>query len=130
VIGILLVLRPADRRIPLRPTARERSERKLNDFPSAAGPSTLPGLAALVDDQRNISSARAAPVREAIDRALTRLNAQFPDLPQDAIRSVFGDSYRLVVDVSGQPLVDKAEELTRLRLEMRTRHPAVEAGTG
>jgi hypothetical protein len=67
-------------------------------------------------------------VRQAIDAALERLNGQFPDVPHDAIRSVFGDSYRVVVDVAGEPLVDKAEELTCLRLEMRTRHPARSAG--
>lgn len=64
-------------------------------------------------------------VRQAIDAALARLNHEFPDVPHDAITSLFGDSYQLVVDVSGEPLVDKAEELTRLRLEVRTRHPAI-----
>lgn len=63
-------------------------------------------------------------MREAIDAALARLDQQFPDVPHHAITSVFGDSYQVVVDVSGEPLVDKAEELARLRLEMRTRHPA------
>jgi hypothetical protein len=64
-------------------------------------------------------------VRQAIDSALVRLSEQFPDVPRDAITSLFGDSYRVVVDVTGEPLVDKAEQLTRLRLEMRTRHPAM-----
>ena len=68
-------------------------------------------------------------MRQAIEIALARLNRQFPDVPHDAVTSVFGDSYRLVVEVSGEPLVDKAEELTRLRLEMRTRHPAMPLST-
>jgi hypothetical protein len=72
--------------------------------------------------------AGGADVRQAIDAALARLDEQFPDVPRTAITSLFGDSYRTVVDVSGEPLVDKAEELTRLRLEMRTRHAAIERG--
>lgn len=65
-------------------------------------------------------------MRQAIDAALARLEEQFPDVPRDTIRSLFGDSYQTVVDVTGEPLVDKAEDLARLRLEIRTRHAAVE----
>jgi len=57
--------------------------------------------------------------------ALTRLREQFPDVPADAVTSTLGDSYQLVVTVSGQPLVGRAEDLARLRLEVRTRHPAI-----
>ena len=58
-----------------------------------------------------------------LDDAATRLHHEFPDVPTDAIASILGDSYQLVVTVSGQPLVDRAEELARLRLEVRTGHP-------
>ena len=68
-------------------------------------------------------------MRQAIDAALARLDLQFPDVPHDAITSLFGDSYQIVVGVTGEPLVNKAEELTRLRLEMRTRHPAMRQRT-
>lgn len=64
-------------------------------------------------------------MRQAIDAALARLNQQFPDVPHDVITSLFGDSYQVVVGVTREPRVDKAEELTRLRLEMHTRHPAM-----
>jgi hypothetical protein len=67
-------------------------------------------------------------MKTAIDAALRHLLGQFPDVPPDVITSMFGDSYQVVVDTTGAPLVDKAEELTRLRLEVRTRH-AAEAGT-
>ena len=60
-----------------------------------------------------------------MDGALTRLREQFPDVPADAVTSILGDSYQLVVSVSGQPLVGRAEDLARLRLEVRTRHPAI-----
>lgn len=63
-------------------------------------------------------------MKQAIDAALARLITQFPDVPHDVITSLFGDSYQVVVEATGAPLVDKAEELTRLRLEVRTRHPA------
>jgi hypothetical protein len=60
-----------------------------------------------------------------LDQALRRLCEQFPDVPADAVASVLGDSYQAVVEASGEPLVDKGEELARLRLEVRTGHPAV-----
>lgn len=63
-------------------------------------------------------------MREALEAAIDLLTAQFPDVPHSVITSMLGDSYRTVVEVTGQPLVAKAEELTRLRLEIRTRHPA------
>lgn len=56
--------------------------------------------------------------------AIARLAEEFPDVPRDAIASMFGDSYQLVVEVSDQPLVETAEQLTELRLEVRTGHPA------
>lgn len=59
-----------------------------------------------------------------LDRALARLCRQFPDVPRSAVASLLGDSYHTVVTASGEPRVDRAEELTRLRLEVRTRHPA------
>jgi hypothetical protein len=59
-----------------------------------------------------------------LDSAAARLCAEFSDVPSAAVTSLLGDSYQLVVQTSGLPLVDKAEELTRLRLEVRTRHPA------
>ena len=59
-----------------------------------------------------------------LDHALRRLCEQFPDVPTDAVASVLGDSYQAVVEASGQPLVNKGEELARLRLEVRTGHPA------
>jgi hypothetical protein len=60
--------------------------------------------------------------------AVTRLCRQFPGTPRDAIRSVLGDSYLVVVDAAGRPDVDKAEELARLRLEVRTGRPAIVTG--
>ena len=64
------------------------------------------------------------------DKALARLCAEFPELPQDVISSVLDDSLQTVVEASGQRLVQKGEELARIRLEVRTRHPArcVKAG--
>lgn len=59
-----------------------------------------------------------------LDSAIVHLTAQFPDVPHDAIVSIVGDSYRVIVEAVGCPLVDKAEELARLRLEVRTRTPA------
>ena len=52
--------------------------------------------------------------------ALDRLCRQFPGLPRDVIVSVLGDSFQVVVDAADAPLVDKAEELARIRLEVRT----------
>jgi hypothetical protein len=60
-----------------------------------------------------------------LDEAMARLCGEFPDIPRDAVRSVLGDSYQSVVDAVGEPMIDKAEELTRLRLEVRTGHPAL-----
>lgn len=60
----------------------------------------------------------------AIEAALRRLSAEFPDAPRDVITSLFTDSYLALVEVSRSALVAKTEELTRLRLEVRTRHPA------
>ena len=62
---------------------------------------------------------------ESIDAAIALLRAQFPDVPCDVVTSVFTDSFIVVVDAAGEPLVDKAEELARIRLELRTRHPAL-----
>lgn len=63
-------------------------------------------------------------MRQAVEAALARLADEFPDVPHDVITSLFGDSYQVVVEATGAPLVGKAEELARLRLEVRTRHPA------
>lgn len=62
-----------------------------------------------------------------LEPSLARLCRNFPGVPHDVIASVLGDSYRVVVEASGEPLVDKAEVLTRLRLEVRTRRPAIVA---
>lgn len=64
-----------------------------------------------------------------LDNALAQLADQFPDVPLDAIASMLGESYRVVVEASGRPLVDKAEQLARLRLEVRTRRPATPQNT-
>ncbi|HET6815650.1 MAG TPA: hypothetical protein VFH66_00280 [Mycobacteriales bacterium] len=55
--------------------------------------------------------------------ALRRLIAGFPDVPGDAVASILGDAYVLVATASGEPQVDRAEDLAQLRLEVRTRHP-------
>ena len=60
--------------------------------------------------------------------AIMRLIAEFPDVPPDAVVSMLSDSYRSVVGWTERPLVDKAEDLTRLRLEARTRHSAGDLG--
>jgi hypothetical protein len=63
--------------------------------------------------------------------AVARLVAEFPDVPPDVVVSLLSDSYRSVIGWTERPLVDKAEDLTRLRLEVRTRHPAGRGrGTG
>ena len=59
-----------------------------------------------------------------LDSAILRLVDEFPGVPADAVVSIVGDSYRVVVEATGEPLVEKAEELARLRLEVRTRAPA------
>jgi hypothetical protein len=56
--------------------------------------------------------------------AVRRLCRQFPGVPHDAVTSILGDSYRVVVEASGRPQILAAERLARLRLEVRTRHPA------
>lgn len=53
----------------------------------------------------------------------------FPDVPPDAITMMLGDSYLTVVTAAGKPLVDEAERLATLRLEVRTRHPSFAPGT-
>lgn len=76
------------------------------------------------------TAARVVTVKaHELDGALSRLRAEFPDVPGDAVASIMGDSYQLVVTVSGQPLVDRAEDLARLRLEVRTRHAAFHSKT-
>lgn len=60
-----------------------------------------------------------------LDGPVRRLCRQFPGVPHDAIASILGDSYRLVVEATGTPEVTAAERLARLRLEVRTRHPAL-----
>jgi len=57
--------------------------------------------------------------------AAERLCRQFPGVPRDAVASLLGDSYRVVVEAAGAPEVGKAEELARLRLEIRTGRPAL-----
>lgn len=59
-----------------------------------------------------------------LDPVILRLVEEFPGVPHDAVASIVGDSYRLVVEACGEALVGKAEELARLRLEVRTRAPA------
>lgn len=61
------------------------------------------------------------------DDVVERLADQFPDVPADVVVAIFGDAFQLVVERAGLPLVDKAEELARLRLEVRTRHPALQS---
>lgn len=62
---------------------------------------------------------------DEVEAVLARLCRQFPWVPRDVIASMLGDSYRIVVEASGRPLICRAEELTRLRLEVRTRRPAL-----
>ncbi|HVT21467.1 MAG TPA: hypothetical protein VHE57_08785 [Mycobacteriales bacterium] len=54
---------------------------------------------------------------------LRRLACGFPDVPHDVVASILTDAYILTVNVTGEPLVDRAEELAQVRLEVRTRHP-------
>lgn len=58
------------------------------------------------------------------EAALSRLCHNFPDVPHDPVASMLSDSYQRVVEISGLPLIDSAEKLARLRLEVRTGHPA------
>ncbi|HVS68241.1 MAG TPA: hypothetical protein VHE56_06790 [Mycobacteriales bacterium] len=53
---------------------------------------------------------------------LRRLITGFPDVPPDVVTSILADSYITAVSVTGEPRVDRAEELAQLRLEVRTRH--------
>jgi len=62
---------------------------------------------------------------DELDLPIRRLCRQFPGVPHDAIASILGDSYRLVVEATGAPEVMAAERLARLRLEVRTRRPAL-----
>jgi hypothetical protein len=62
---------------------------------------------------------------DELDAPIRRLCRQFPGVPHDAITSIVGDSYRVVVEASGCPEVAAAERLARLRLEVRTRRPAI-----
>ena len=57
--------------------------------------------------------------RARVDEAVGRLARDYPMVPWDAVVSLFSDSYRTVVEASGQPLVDRAEDLTRMRLDIR-----------
>jgi hypothetical protein len=61
---------------------------------------------------------------DELDGTVRRLCRQFPGVPHDAVTSILGDSYRVVVEATGRPEVGAAERLARLRLEVRTRHPA------
>ena len=65
-------------------------------------------------------------VRGERDDVIERLVRQFPDVPGDVVASIFGDVFQVVVECTGLPLVGKAEEFARLRLEVRTRHPALD----
>jgi len=62
---------------------------------------------------------------EGIEDAIDRLCMQFPDPGEEVIKSVYRDSLRLVTDMVGEPESDKAEEIARTRLEVRTRRPAI-----
>jgi len=66
-------------------------------------------------------------MNNGMDEVLVRLCQQFPDVRRDVISSLLDDCSRIVLEVAGTPLTDKTEELTRLRLEIRTRHPAYDA---
>lgn len=61
----------------------------------------------------------------ALADSLARLESGFPDVPRDVIAGLLGDSYLTVVNVAGEPLVDEAERLATLRLEVRTRHASL-----
>ena len=61
--------------------------------------------------------------RPELTGPLRRLTAGFPDVPAHAVASILSDAYVLVATATGEPRVDRAEELAQLRLEVRTRHP-------
>lgn len=61
---------------------------------------------------------------DELEVPVRRLCRQFPGVPRDAVASILGDSYRVVVEATGRPQVAAAERLACLRLEVRTRHPA------
>ena len=54
-----------------------------------------------------------------LDAAVMRLSHDYPQVPHDAVVSMLGDCYAVVVEASGQPLVGKAEQLARMRLDIR-----------
>ncbi len=54
-----------------------------------------------------------------VDEAVKRLAHDYPTVPWDAVVSLFSDSYRTVIEASGAPLVDRAEDLARMRLDIR-----------
>jgi hypothetical protein len=62
---------------------------------------------------------------DELDVTVRRLCRQFPGVPRNSVTSILGDSYRVVVEATGRPEVEAAERLARLRLEVRTRHPAL-----
>ena len=57
-----------------------------------------------------------------------RLRAQFADIDEREIVRVLEDSYELEYATMGEPALDRAEQLARLRLEIRARHPALADG--
>lgn len=93
---------------------------------SHLGPSALTKPPTRADPEKmadpNISAAASEQDRMTV--SLARLGRQFPWVPRDTIASILGESYRLVVEASGRPLVDRAEELARIRLEIRTHRTA------
>lgn len=61
--------------------------------------------------------------------AADRLSREFPDVAPATVREILTDSQRVVLGTLGVHDVDKAAELARLRIEVRTRTRAL-SGTG
>ena len=61
----------------------------------------------------------AADDTAQIDAAVASLVREFRGVPHDTVVSMLTDAYQLVIDNAGAPLVERAVDLTRIRLELK-----------
>jgi hypothetical protein len=73
-------------------------------------------------EQATSVASRLAELQAAAD-ALWR---QFPDLPREAVLGALTHSLCVVVGTLGYPVLERAQALARLRLEIRAGHPALD----
>jgi hypothetical protein len=68
--------------------------------------------------------------RPELDRVVRRLARAFPEVPAEAVLAVLTQSELVVLRALGAPDADRTTDLARLRLELRTGHPARPTGDG